>query len=86
VSRIGAVRGRVFGETGAGTAAAVEKAGRSLLLFNPSGKLNGAGPTDNNESARATNIAIEILYLRAGRNNNYIISNRCAADILLNCT
>jgi len=55
--------GGVCEGTDAATAAAVEKAGRLLLLFNPSGKLNGGGQADNNESARATNIAIEIVFV-----------------------
>jgi len=48
---------------GAAAVAAVEKAGRLLLLFNPSSKLNGGGSAYNNESARATNIAIEIAFV-----------------------
>lgn len=55
--------GSVCEGTDAATAAAVEKAGRLLLLFNPSGKLNGGGQADNNESARATNTAIEIVFV-----------------------
>ncbi|KAL4130810.1 hypothetical protein QTP88_008192 [Uroleucon formosanum] len=46
------VRGGACEATDAATAAAVEKAGRLLLLFNPSGKLNGGGQADNNESSR----------------------------------
>jgi len=41
-----------------------EKAGRSLLLFNPSSKLNGGDPVDNNERAAP-----------AGPGSNYLRDN-----------
>jgi len=61
---------------GAAAAAAVEKAGRLLLLFNPSGKLNGGGsPTIMNLRAQRTSRLK--LYLRTKRNNNITETDMC---------